>query len=84
MNELQQTMSDLRVLVIRLLMEDESTMSPETSDVMRRLAPAIMKELGMMWSWPCPRHENDEEAEDNELSTQWLHDHDFSYSDMTS
>ena len=46
-------------------------MAPETSEVMRRLAPVIMKELGMMWTWPVPRHENDEAAEADEEATQW-------------
>jgi hypothetical protein len=73
-NEYEQTKSDLRTLVIRLLQEDEATMAPETSEVMRRLAPAIMKELGMMWTWPLPCHENDEAAEAaeaDEEATQW-------------
>ena len=61
-----QNKRDLRTLVIRLLNESEDTMSPETIDVMRRLAPAIMAEIGLSGTWPA-----EAAAANDELSHQW-------------
>ena len=81
MNDSEQNKRDLKTLVIRLLNESEDTMSPETIDVMRRLAPAIMAEIGMTMSWAELAA-----AADDELNRQWDNfsqefDPDFRYSD---
>ena len=46
-DEIKTLRRDAEVLALRLLMEDEQTMSPETLEVMDRWRPALAKKYGL-------------------------------------